>query len=164
MRGKHTVLRRLPCVCRRLSRSDRALGYTANSIHFIRVKLPDAVEVKTGSIILHLVIHRDLEGISPISLNSRTRNLSIDRLHHPRHAIRTQCNVLDVEGVGADDAGVGVVIIIISLKIVGAPVGAGCGGVAGADVAWVLSARARVMVLSVEFGKGKRLTFGKESV
>jgi len=65
--GKHTVLRGFPCVGCGLTRRDRALCDTGNTIHLIRVKLTNAVEVKTCSVVLDLVVDSDLEGISPIS-------------------------------------------------------------------------------------------------
>jgi len=131
-----TVLRGLPCIRRRLSRGDRALRDAAHSIHLIRIQLSHTMKMQTRAIILDLVVDGNLKGISPVTLDSGARDLPIDSLYHPRYAVRAECDVLNVESVGAHDAGVGVVGVVVGLEVVVAPLGAGCGVVAGADVAW----------------------------
>ena len=69
---RRAILQRFERVREAVSRSDRTLGHTVDSIHFHTAKLSDAVPMDRGSIVLEGVCKRDFQLIAPACLNPRT--------------------------------------------------------------------------------------------
>jgi len=73
-----TVLRGLESVGLLLARCNGALGDTGNTILSVLVPLTETVPVDRSAVVGHLVLDGDLDHVTPVGLNGRTRVLVVD--------------------------------------------------------------------------------------
>lgn len=98
--------------------SDGALGYARNTILVVGAVLTDAVEVDGGAVVWHLVDDGDLNHITPVGLNDRPGNLSIDRKgKFGARTVEHQGSVGDFKGICASDTGGIVIRVVIGFEI-----------------------------------------------
>lgn len=84
------------------ARCDRAFGDTVDTIVEVAAQLAETVPVNGGTVGLHVVLDGDLEVVTPVGTDQRTRVLAVDQQTTTAGgcaAIRVAGSVGDCEGV-----------------------------------------------------------------
>jgi hypothetical protein len=96
-----SILSCSPSVCLGLSRSKWALGDTCHSVCEAGLELTISMPVDTSSIVGKVVGNSDGNGIAPLALDGRTRNLPVDSQSRLKSAVEIDGCVRDHKVVGA---------------------------------------------------------------
>lgn len=113
-----TVLRRLPDVGVAFTGGDGTLRQRRDTIHLVSVKLPYAMKVYSGAIVLHAIRDMDFNGIAPVGFDCWTGELAINQEHGSFDAIWGSGCVDNVKMVLSHDTSIRGGIVIISVYIV----------------------------------------------
>ena len=73
-----TVLGHPELVSEAVASGDWALGDAVDAVVLKRVKLPDAMPMDGSAVVLHIIVHCDLEPVAPAGFNPWTRVLLIE--------------------------------------------------------------------------------------
>lgn len=68
-------------VSKALAGRNGTLADAKDTVHPDRLSLVNAVPVNRGTLLQHLVVHRDTDGVSRVCLNERAGRLSVDEDH-----------------------------------------------------------------------------------
>ena len=102
----------LEFVLSRLSRSNWAFGNSRNTVMLTAIKLTDTMPMDTGSIVSHVVLDIDNNGVTPFRPDRGTRILAVDDLKLPR----ASCSIRVRSGYVGN---LKVVLAVISVYVTG---------------------------------------------
>jgi len=83
----------LECVRLCITGSKRAFCQARSAVLAVGIELSNTMPVETSSIVLQAVFDSDLDGITPICKDGRSRELSIDQQAASLESIRRTCSV-----------------------------------------------------------------------
>src|SRR6478735_3538028 len=108
-------------ICETLFRWDRALGYTWNAIFPGHSLLKDTMPMQRNTLIVHVVMNSDLDGVTPVCFNQRRRKLPVHEDCGQLIAVGGDHPPTDSEVVPPNDSSIWLVLIVIGLGIHGTP-------------------------------------------